>query len=468
MNNGCSNRTVLIVDFARHYASEITAQLRELQYTSIVNTCLKTAVTQIKKTDPSLILLGTPVPEDEGETIIQVARAAQPPIPVMLVTKGDELPEKFSSSQASLLPLLVYPASNQVLEHTLLHIQSSARLARARNRRILDAEVRNAKLEVHVDLLSRKFQYGQFCAAQAESDWIADRQAHVAVQLAIENTRDAVLILDECGRIQYCNPAFEILFGDRHHLETIDLLDKLFSSPDTRGEVLNNIHELDSISCEVEMIDRDGHVFPVVLNANTIRKSRYDAQGILFLFTDISEQERLRAIANQDTLTGVCTRGHFLEQLTTNISMAMRHENSLSLCLCDLDEFKRINDTYGHGIGDKVLQSFAWVVKQEIRAEDATGRIGGDEFALVFPQVDASTASACMERIRKRFQAITFKGPDGSRFTCSVTLGLVDCPHYPISNEALLKCADKSLYRAKELGRNCTVVNMEMIGTTAA
>lgn len=70
MNNGCSNRTVLIVDFARHYASEITAQLRELQYTSIVTTCLKTAVTQIKKTDPSLILLGTPVPEDEGETII--------------------------------------------------------------------------------------------------------------------------------------------------------------------------------------------------------------------------------------------------------------------------------------------------------------------------------------------------------------------------------------------------------------
>lgn len=468
MDNRCSNRSVLIVDFARQYASAISAQLRELQYTSIVTTSLRTTATQMKETTPSLVLLGTTVPDEEGESILQIARAAQPPIPVLLVTDGDELSGKFSSSQASQLPLLVYPATTQVLEHTLQHIQSSARLARARNRRILDMEVQNARLEVQVDLLNRKYQYGQFCAAQAESDWIADRQAHVAVQFAIDNSREAVLILDEWGRIQFCNPAFELLFGDERHVKSGHPLDRLFSSPDTHSEILHNIHELGSISCEVEMIDREGHGFPVVLNATTIRKSRSDTQGILFLISDISEQERLRAITNQDALTGVCTRGHFLEKLTANMSMSMRHENPLSLCLCDLDNFKQVNDTYGHGIGDKVLQSFAWVVNQEIRGEDAAGRIGGDEFALVFPQVSASTASVCMERIRKRFQSITFKGTDGSRFTCSVTLGLVDCPHYPISNEDLLECADKSLYRAKELGRNCTVVNMEMLGTTAA
>jgi diguanylate cyclase (GGDEF)-like protein len=72
--------------------------------------------------------------------------------------------------------------------------------------------------------------------------------------------------------------------------------------------------------------------------------------------------------------------------LSTHTSIVTRHEQALSLCLCDLDNFKQVNDTYGNRMGDRVLETFAWIVSQKIRNEDCAGRMGGDEFILAFPR----------------------------------------------------------------------------------
>jgi diguanylate cyclase (GGDEF)-like protein len=218
------------------------------------------------------------------------------------------------------------------------------------------------------------------------------------------------------------------------------------------------------------MKGQDGNEMHTYVNANSIPDETNAEPRMLYLIADLSEQELLRKEAHHDALTGLYTRGYFLDLLSTNISLSQRHQRPLSLCLClcDLDNFKQVNDTYGHRLGDRVLETFTWVISQEIRNEDIAARIGGDEFIITFPQIEGVTSATCMERIRKRFESISFKTEGGQDFTCTVNLGLADHPQTPISEEELIELADKSLYHAKELGRNCTVANMHKFEKPAA
>ena len=241
----------------------------------------------------------------------------------------------------------------------------------------------------------------------------------------------------------------------------------LFADSKMSDKITRSIEVLGTFSCEVSMVGSDGSEIPAYVNANAVGDGIDGQQGMLYLIADLSEQEQLRKEAYHDDLTGLYTRGHFLELLSTHTSIVTRHEQALSLCLCDLDNFKQVNDTYGHRMGDRVLETFAWIVSQEIRNEDCAGRMGGDEFILAFPQVDASVAAVCMERIRKRFEAIAFNSDGSERFYCSVRLELTDCPQHPFADEEFIELADKSLYCVKELGRNCTVANMEVVSPTA-
>ncbi|MFP4077113.1 MAG: GGDEF domain-containing protein [Halochromatium sp.] len=173
----------------------------------------------------------------------------------------------------------------------------------------------------------------------------------------------------------------------------------------------------------------------------------------LVSLVDISElksiQQRLHQAANTDALTRSYNRRYLFERLHQELLQCDREGHRLAVILFDLDEFKSINDTYGHAVGDIVLARAAEVLRQCVRTMDVCGRYGGEEFLVILPSATAKAAFEIAERIRGEISALNWSTP-GLRVTISG--GVAEYSGGTI--DALLEVADRNLYRAKERGRN--------------
>ena len=169
-------------------------------------------------------------------------------------------------------------------------------------------------------------------------------------------------------------------------------------------------------------------------------------------------RERLTWQANYDTLTRLANRQHFWTRLQGLLRRASMDHAPVSLCVFDIDMFKEINDQYGHAAGDEVLEAIGTIVRSELRSEDASGRLGGDEFCFVLPNADREQAARLAERIRERLNTMAFGMNGGSPFTASATFGIATWQSHMEARE-LMEAADRALYRAKAMGRNCVVVD---------
>lgn len=173
--------------------------------------------------------------------------------------------------------------------------------------------------------------------------------------------------------------------------------------------------------------------------------------------TDITErkesEERLTREAVYDSLTGLLNRRYLLEELERVIARAEDQGFPLALALGDLDHFKLVNDTHGHAGGDEVLAVFGQILQQAQSAGDIAGRIGGDEFCMVFPRASAAEADISVERTRARLSTMAFGVASGVPFSVSATFGMATW-HPGETGKELLEAADRALYQAKQLGRN--------------
>ena len=161
--------------------------------------------------------------------------------------------------------------------------------------------------------------------------------------------------------------------------------------------------------------------------------------------------------ANTDGLTELPNRRHFEEALEGEISRAERFGGSLALILADLDDFKQVNDRYGHQAGDDVLQTFADILRATVREIDLPSRYGGEEFAVLLPQTDLEGAQRLAERLCKALAARPMPAHPGSLVAVTASFGVAAFPDSP-TPAALFAAADEALYRAKRAGKNCVVV----------
>jgi diguanylate cyclase (GGDEF)-like protein len=161
-----------------------------------------------------------------------------------------------------------------------------------------------------------------------------------------------------------------------------------------------------------------------------------------------------REQSNRDLLTGLLTRRAFTESVLARIAEAQRSRRHLSLCLMDVDRFKLVNDTYGHGVGDKVLSAFGALLGTRFRLQDLRGRWGGEEFIIAFYGEWAESAREILSRVTAEFAKITFDGGQDRRFNVTVSGGIATYPIDGRTLEELVGVADQRLYAAKQAGRN--------------
>ncbi|OCP00530.1 MULTISPECIES: sensor domain-containing diguanylate cyclase [unclassified Ensifer] len=205
----------------------------------------------------------------------------------------------------------------------------------------------------------------------------------------------------------------------------------------------------------VPLKTKDGHTVGTVCAID--RAPRHFADTDLAILSELAgvamDRIDLLRSAATDGLTGALTRRAFRDEADKLISLAVRHQHDLSCIVLDVDHFKRVNDTHGHAAGDEVLKAVATICQVNLRASDLFGRLGGEEFAIMLPHVDAKGALAAAEKLRAAIAAQTIHGDFGQ---LAVTASFGTAALSPKSRDigTLLAQADAAMYLAKAAGRN--------------
>ena len=275
-----------------------------------------------------------------------------------------------------------------------------------------------------------------------------------------ENSGEAILITDAQRNILAVNPAFEQITQYSTE-EVIGKNPKILSSGKQTAEfyalMWGTIELTGKWSGEIWNRRKNGEVYPEWLSIAAVKNSRGEVINYISSFSDITKRKeaerRIEFLAHYDSLTKLPNRALFGDRLRRALLLADRNKYKVGLMFLDLDKFKEVNDTLGHLAGDQLLQSVAERLRESVRASDTICRQGGDEFLILIEAIDSNTeltriAYKIMEAMSRPHLLV-----DTSR-TVTFSIGAAMYPDDADSDEALVKCADRAMYLAKESGRN--------------
>ena len=211
------------------------------------------------------------------------------------------------------------------------------------------------------------------------------------------------------------------------------------------------------VTCAAEFMYQNVTIFPIVDKSGRVER-------FCMLVYDVTEQalgklgmehlnEELKTASRVDGLTGLFNRRYWQERFDEMHKLCVRRDKPSTALMLDIDHFKRINDTYGHQAGDKVIKMLAALIKRCVRETDLAGRYGGEEFAIILNDSTVDDAKAVAERIRQLAQRLVVEH-EGESISFTVSLGLAQFSPDFKGAMAWLECADQALYEAKENGRN--------------
>lgn len=264
-------------------------------------------------------------------------------------------------------------------------------------------------------------------------------------------------------------PAGSLYVIDKAKQETIFSTSSLSTNADARtysGLELAGalpVSSADGALACIELVDHNQTV--VVFCADTVAVDRLSGDDRIVLQAVASElvvaveNSRLyrltKRLAITDELTDLYNYRYLQQRLDDEVGRADRYSKRLSLLMLDLDDFKRINDTYGHLVGDRVLGEIGQLLKSTVREVDIVARYGGEEFTIILPETDASGAFIVAEKIREAVSLHRFPDADGGHsIHITVSIGLASYPVHAADKESLLRSADDAVYHSKETGKD--------------
>lgn len=212
-------------------------------------------------------------------------------------------------------------------------------------------------------------------------------------------------------------------------------------------ESLNQQNELLTLQQEVASKNTQAARLTIALLLTVL------AFGLFWAIRAVRLRRHFQVLAQRDSLTQVANRRYFVEQVTSALEQLQRHQQSAVLILVDLDYFKLINDRYGHAEGDEVLQRAAAALREQVRNGELIGRIGGEEFAILLPRIEADLALQRAESFRRALHTVPY-GPADARRSLTASFGIVSSANAGYNLRSLMTKADAALYVAKNAGRD--------------
>ena len=209
------------------------------------------------------------------------------------------------------------------------------------------------------------------------------------------------------------------------------------------------------VQFETVRVRKDGESIPISATISPVYNNKHDVIAAVCIERNISEQKKTEAklqyFADHDTLTGLINHVIFKDRIIQAISWAKRYQSTLAVCFIDLDNFKKVNDDYGHAVGDKVLTATVNRLHSCLRQIDTIARVGGDEFALLLLEItDAAHAIQVIQKVLNRFEEPLKAEGKSIKVTLSIGIAV-----YPADGEdLLLEKADAAMYYIKHHGKN--------------
>jgi len=275
-----------------------------------------------------------------------------------------------------------------------------------------------------------------------------------------EHTMDGVLITDAENKIMHVNDSFVDITGYTPE-DAIGKSPKIFKSGAHNkyfyDQMWDKLTEDGYWQGEITNRRKNGEVYIEWLSVNTIKDKNGNTENFIGIFSDVTHQRKDAQehayLATHDPLTGLSNRLLLNDRLDHAIHHAARFNKCVAAIFCDLDNFKPINDTYGHSAGDAILKHVATAMQDVLRKEDTVCRFGGDEFVILIEELDDF---AYLQDILNKVHKITEKKfkVENSELSIAMSIGASIYPSDAKTPEALLKCADEAMYRAKNSGKN--------------
>lgn len=302
----------------------------------------------------------------------------------------------------------------------------------------------------------------------------SDRQlADVEARLRaiFEDSGMGIVLCGKSGTIAKVNPALALMLG-RDEKDFTDKWLSSFADPEFMRELRVMFQRVmhggrRTVLQDVRFIKGNGREMVANLTATLSRKVSDGERYVIIMLEDVTDshakRKRLQYEATHDVLTGAWNRMVLLERLEQHLHLAQRHSLTMSFCLCDLDNFKLVNDKHGHQSGDQVLRRFVEILNESVRKTDIVGRYGGEEFGIVLPNTSVEGTALSMERAKGLLARETFVDARGVPFQVSATFGISGATP-DATLKQIIYWADSALYDGKETGRNKVVAATPAFG----
>ncbi len=306
---------------------------------------------------------------------------------------------------------------------------------------------------IPVNINERKINFWVFDDITDEQKRLENLRESEELFRTLAETSAAGIFLHK-GKLLYVNPALcEITEYSKEELLNMNALEVIH--PDFKEKVRDIMlrrlkGDRTKLVYEAKIVTKSGREKWVQIASSAVRyKGSYAGIGTVIDITDRKEyEEKLEKLATYDSLTGLYNRYMIEEFLTKEIEKSKRHNVPLSVIMCDIDDFKKINDTYGHIEGDKVLKEVADIMNRNIRKSDAIGRWGGEEFIIVAPYTDKNGALRLAEKLRSIIERTDINGK-----SVTISCGIAEFRFHEKKKD-LIKRVDEALYIAKNRGKN--------------